>query len=166
MTYPGVPGYATACKGSDRFSSACSCIGVTGITITAPAPSTTVTVTATVTEEPIVAQGSIQPILRYARAETDVCPTAPDAAISHLPPSLCVRTGGGAIGQLHLRGLRPANSCAGSTPEEQASRCRFLLYHDASCTNIAETYTTFEDTCVPLNGMMAMALQCHCQQKL
>lgn len=35
--------------GSVRCSSACSCIGVTGVTTTALAPSTTITVTATAT---------------------------------------------------------------------------------------------------------------------
>ncbi|EPS41104.1 hypothetical protein H072_4990 [Dactylellina haptotyla CBS 200.50] len=40
-----IPGYATACSGSVAYSSACSCIGVTGTTITVAAPSTTITVT-------------------------------------------------------------------------------------------------------------------------
>jgi hypothetical protein len=44
-----IPSYASACSGSVRYSSACSCIGVTGVTTTAPAPSTTVTATATAT---------------------------------------------------------------------------------------------------------------------
>jgi hypothetical protein len=42
-----IPSYASACSGSVRYSSACSCIGVTRSTVTAPTPSTTVTVTAT-----------------------------------------------------------------------------------------------------------------------
>ncbi|MCJ1354101.1 MAG: hypothetical protein MMC33_004088 [Icmadophila ericetorum] len=42
-----IPTYASACSGSVRYSSACSCIGVTASTTTAPSPSTTVTVTAT-----------------------------------------------------------------------------------------------------------------------
>ncbi|MCJ1297681.1 hypothetical protein MMC08_000469 [Hypocenomyce scalaris] len=42
-----IPSYASACSGSVRYSSACSCIGVTKSTTTAPTPSTTVTVTAT-----------------------------------------------------------------------------------------------------------------------
>ncbi|KAK6356070.1 hypothetical protein TWF718_000444 [Orbilia javanica] len=38
------PSYATPCSGFYRFSSACSCIGVTPRIITAPAPSTTITI--------------------------------------------------------------------------------------------------------------------------
>ncbi|KAK6514726.1 hypothetical protein TWF281_004921 [Arthrobotrys megalospora] len=42
------PAWASACSGAVRFTSACSCIGVTtAITVTAPAPSTTITVTET-----------------------------------------------------------------------------------------------------------------------
>ena len=37
-----IPSYASACSGSVRYSSACSCIGVTGVTTTAlPAPRVT-----------------------------------------------------------------------------------------------------------------------------
>ena len=39
-----IPTYASACSGSVRYSSACSCIGATHSTVTAPAPSTTTTV--------------------------------------------------------------------------------------------------------------------------
>ena len=42
-----IPTYASACSGSVRYSSACSCIGVTKSTTTAPTPITTTTVTAT-----------------------------------------------------------------------------------------------------------------------
>ncbi|KAK6330108.1 hypothetical protein TWF718_003536 [Orbilia javanica] len=38
------PSYATPCSGFYRFSSACSCIGVTPRIITVPAPSTTITI--------------------------------------------------------------------------------------------------------------------------
>ncbi|KAF3933264.1 hypothetical protein ABW19_dt0208715 [Dactylella cylindrospora] len=43
-----IPAYASACSGSVRYSSACSCIGVTASTITVLAPSTTITETTTV----------------------------------------------------------------------------------------------------------------------
>jgi hypothetical protein len=33
-----VPSYASACSGSARYSSACSCFGVTRATVTAPIP--------------------------------------------------------------------------------------------------------------------------------
>ncbi|KAK6331481.1 hypothetical protein TWF730_004563 [Orbilia blumenaviensis] len=47
---PTIPAYASPCSGEARFTSACSCIGVTGpITVTAPVPSTTITLTTTVT---------------------------------------------------------------------------------------------------------------------
>jgi len=42
-----IPAYASACSGSVRYSSACSCIGVTKSTTTAPTPITTKTVTVT-----------------------------------------------------------------------------------------------------------------------
>ncbi|MCJ1282496.1 hypothetical protein MMC26_001819 [Xylographa opegraphella] len=42
-----IPTYASACSGSVRYSSACSCIGVTRSTTTAPTPVTTTTVTVT-----------------------------------------------------------------------------------------------------------------------
>ncbi|MCJ1402848.1 hypothetical protein MMC11_006069 [Xylographa trunciseda] len=44
-----VPAYASSCSGTARYSSACSCFGVTHSTSTAPTPSTTITVTATAT---------------------------------------------------------------------------------------------------------------------
>ncbi|KAI9172257.1 hypothetical protein HJFPF1_01754 [Paramyrothecium foliicola] len=40
---PALPTYASACSGTVRYSSACSCIGVTGQTVTATAVTTTVT---------------------------------------------------------------------------------------------------------------------------
>jgi hypothetical protein len=41
-----IPAYASPCSGAIRYSSACSCIGVTATTITASAPTTTITKTA------------------------------------------------------------------------------------------------------------------------
>ena len=51
-TPTSIPTYASACSGTVRYSSACSCIGATHTTTTAKAPTTTTTVstTATVTE--------------------------------------------------------------------------------------------------------------------
>ncbi|KAL2069181.1 hypothetical protein VTL71DRAFT_15519 [Oculimacula yallundae] len=43
----GIPTYASACSGSVRYSSACSCIGVRGTTITAATPTFIVTVSNT-----------------------------------------------------------------------------------------------------------------------
>lgn len=40
-----MPTYASACSGTARYSSACSCAGVTGVTSTAPTPTVTVTET-------------------------------------------------------------------------------------------------------------------------
>ncbi|KAF3903277.1 hypothetical protein ABW20_dc0109235 [Dactylellina cionopaga] len=42
-----IPAYASACSGAVRYSSACSCIGITGATTTVDAPLTTVTITTT-----------------------------------------------------------------------------------------------------------------------
>ncbi|MCJ1391564.1 hypothetical protein MMC18_004428 [Xylographa bjoerkii] len=44
-----IPPYASACSGTARYASACSCIGVTPTTKTAAAPIVTVTATVTVT---------------------------------------------------------------------------------------------------------------------
>jgi hypothetical protein len=44
-----IPAYASPCSGSVRYSSACSCIGVTHTTTTAPTPTTVVTADATST---------------------------------------------------------------------------------------------------------------------
>ena len=52
-TPTSIPAYASACSGTARYSSACSCIGVTHTTTTAAAPTTTTTTfseTTTVTE--------------------------------------------------------------------------------------------------------------------
>jgi hypothetical protein len=40
-----IPTYASSCNGSIRYSSACSCIGVSASTLTAATPTTTITVT-------------------------------------------------------------------------------------------------------------------------
>jgi hypothetical protein len=44
-----VPTYASACSGTVRYSSACSCWGITAMTTTAATPVTTTTVTVTAT---------------------------------------------------------------------------------------------------------------------
>ncbi|KAK6535469.1 hypothetical protein TWF694_001925 [Orbilia ellipsospora] len=44
-----IPAYASPCSGAARYSSACSCIGVSHVTVTVPAPSTTITQTTTST---------------------------------------------------------------------------------------------------------------------
>ena len=45
ITMPqNVPAYASPCSGTARYSSACSCAGVTPVTITAPTPTVTATV--------------------------------------------------------------------------------------------------------------------------
>ncbi|MCJ1353139.1 MAG: hypothetical protein MMC33_003124 [Icmadophila ericetorum] len=46
----GIPTYASACSGSVRYSSACSCVGANVVTVTAAQLSTTVTGTVTVSE--------------------------------------------------------------------------------------------------------------------
>ncbi|MCJ1408961.1 hypothetical protein MMC19_003038 [Ptychographa xylographoides] len=47
VTPSSVPTYASACSGTARYSSACSCAGITKSTSTAPTPVTTVTVSVT-----------------------------------------------------------------------------------------------------------------------
>ena len=53
-----IPSYASACSGSVRYSSACSCVGATKSTTTAPTPVTTTTVTATAVQTAVVTQTS------------------------------------------------------------------------------------------------------------
>ncbi|KAF3903675.1 hypothetical protein AA313_de0207753 [Arthrobotrys entomopaga] len=43
-----IPAYASPCSGSVRYSSACSCMGISAITITAPAPTTVITTQLTI----------------------------------------------------------------------------------------------------------------------
>ncbi|KAL3959620.1 hypothetical protein ACCO45_004737 [Purpureocillium lilacinum] len=44
---PAVPAYATACADGSKYSSACSCWGITAVVTTAPTPTKTTTVTVT-----------------------------------------------------------------------------------------------------------------------
>ena len=53
-----IPSYASACSGSVRYSSACSCVGATKSTSTAPTPVTTTTVTVTAVQTSVVTQTS------------------------------------------------------------------------------------------------------------
>ena len=55
-----IPTYASACSGSVRYSSACSCIGVTATTITVATPSTTKTVSTTVTPTVVTLYTTLQ----------------------------------------------------------------------------------------------------------
>lgn len=48
MQPTSVPTYASACSGTVRYSSACSCWGITAMTTTVPTPTVTATVTTTV----------------------------------------------------------------------------------------------------------------------
>lgn len=54
-----IPTYASACSGAVRYSSACSCIGVTAETITANSPVTTVTVSQTVTPTTLTVESTV-----------------------------------------------------------------------------------------------------------
>lgn len=42
-----VPAYASSCQGAAKYSSACSCWGITAVVTTAPVPTKTATVTVT-----------------------------------------------------------------------------------------------------------------------
>lgn len=70
-----IPSYASACSGSVRYSSACSCIGVTGSTVTAPTPSTTVTVTATASQTVLNTETS------FATQTVDITATVTESTI-------------------------------------------------------------------------------------
>lgn len=54
-----IPTYASACSGAVRYSSACSCIGVTAETITADSPVTTVTVSTTETPTTVTIDSTV-----------------------------------------------------------------------------------------------------------
>ncbi|KAE9371747.1 hypothetical protein N431DRAFT_467909 [Stipitochalara longipes BDJ] len=61
VTASDIPTYASACSGAVKYASACSCIGVSAVTITAAAPSITITqsLTSTSTTTSVVSLTSI-----------------------------------------------------------------------------------------------------------
>jgi hypothetical protein len=65
-----IPTYASACSGSVRYSSACSCIGITGTTSTAPTPIATATAPAVVVE-------NTHPYINYQGYEDTSCSQGP-----------------------------------------------------------------------------------------
>ncbi|KAL8807403.1 MAG: hypothetical protein Q9182_000742 [Xanthomendoza sp. 2 TL-2023] len=69
-----VPAYASPCSGAVRYSSACSCFGVTQATVTAAAPTSTSTVTAIAS--PTVSTATTL-VVQTTTTVAKTCPTSP-----------------------------------------------------------------------------------------
>ncbi|KAL8815150.1 MAG: hypothetical protein Q9223_005685 [Gallowayella weberi] len=69
-----VPAYASPCSGTVRYSSACSCFGVTQATVTAAAPTSTSIVT--VTASPTVSTATTL-VVQTTTTVAKTCPTSP-----------------------------------------------------------------------------------------
>jgi hypothetical protein len=77
-----IPAYASACSGSVRYSSACSCIGVTGATTTGLSASKTVTVTTTTTNTASVTDAFVPASLTFNLNTYDAACTGPENQIT------------------------------------------------------------------------------------
>jgi hypothetical protein len=115
---PSIPSYASACTGAHYFS-ACSCIGVTGVTTTALAPSTTVTVTAEVTSTAIAYDGPTIPVTFYSGQ----CTTVSEQVTFEIGPCYPVVGLSGGFGTLSL-GSCPSGSCI------------IYAYSDSCCASV------------------------------
>ena len=148
-----IPNYASACSGSVRYSSACSCIGVTAQTVIASTPATTVTVTATVTGYSLP-----QPTLAYTPTGNE-CPGSSLNSIGDgtLPNGQCTGTQGATYFSLHE--YSPSNTCAGSDP---APNCRMYLYNDNSCQTLFDTFNANPNTCLYVGTNLSVKLVCSC----
>ncbi|MCJ1245337.1 hypothetical protein MMC30_002541 [Trapelia coarctata] len=92
-----IPAYASPCSGSVRYSSACSCYGITAETITVPAGTTTtvltknvfITATATTTTTTTIAtppSGSYNPTIPPSYTDCLFDPNVPESKVQLLDP--------------------------------------------------------------------------------
>lgn len=146
-----IPTYASACSGSARYSSACSCIGVTAQTIIVSATASTVTATVTVTGSPFP-----QPTLAITPTG-DLCPGPSLNGIGDgvLVQGQCRETQGATYFYLH--DYSPSNTCTGSEP---ALTCRLYLYNDNSCQDLFDNFTATPGTCTYVGTNRSVKMVC------
>ncbi|TPX16361.1 uncharacterized protein E0L32_004010 [Thyridium curvatum] len=128
--YPtSIPTYASACSGSVRYSSACSCVGVSQSTITVATPTTTVYVTACTLPSPTAeACGTVMtgPNSRQYQVECGLAYTGSSSLSS------------GTVGSYQ----ECFNACAGS------SACGSFTFDSAQCTNNCQLFGVYDATTV------------------
>ncbi|MCJ1245751.1 hypothetical protein MMC30_002955 [Trapelia coarctata] len=119
-----IPAYASACSGAVRYSSACSCVGVTGTTITAVAPTTiaTITVTAITTLPPVTT--TVATVIAGPASSTVVqCQNPlPTFVIQEILPN---NPGNQLFGRISLANTE--NSNVGFVTADQSQASRFSL---------------------------------------
>jgi hypothetical protein len=76
-----IPSYASACSGAVRYSSACSCVGVTARTTYAPTPVTTITVSSTYTPTTVTVSRTVLTRTGTATIATETVTTT-DATVT------------------------------------------------------------------------------------
>ncbi|MCJ1420347.1 hypothetical protein MMC32_006704 [Xylographa parallela] len=120
-----IPTYASACSGSVRYSSACSCIGVTATTSTATTPVTTVTVTVTAdVTKPTVAFTGFYGQNCDAGTENGDDGSFIEGECQSLPDQISIDEEG---------------FSAGSSTGLTAADCMITFYTDTGCTVVERT---------------------------
>ncbi|MCJ1296429.1 hypothetical protein MMC34_007995 [Xylographa carneopallida] len=120
-----IPTYASACSGSVRYSSACSCIGVTATTSTAATPLTTVTVTVTASvTKPTVAFTGFYGQNCDAGTENGDDGSFVEGECVSLPDQISIEEDG---------------FSAGSSTGLTAADCTITFYSDSGCTIVEHT---------------------------
>ncbi|MCJ1400014.1 hypothetical protein MMC11_003217 [Xylographa trunciseda] len=120
-----IPTYASACSGSARYSSACSCIGVTATTSTAATPLTTVTVTVTAEiTKPTVAFTGFYGQACDAGTENGDDGSFIEGECISLPDQISIDDEG---------------FSAGSSVGLTAADCTITFYSDPACTQVEHT---------------------------
>ncbi|MCJ1388317.1 hypothetical protein MMC18_001163 [Xylographa bjoerkii] len=115
-----IPTYASACSGSVRYSSACSCIGVTATTSTASTPMTTVTVTVTADET--------KPTVAFTGFYTQSC----DAGTENGDDGSFIE--GECMGLPDQISIEDGGFSAGTSTGLTAADCTITFYSDTACT--------------------------------
>ncbi|KAF4627125.1 hypothetical protein G7Y89_g11032 [Cudoniella acicularis] len=141
-----IPAYASACSGSVRYSSACSCVSATASTAFAPTPTTTKTVFATVVQTAAPTLTVTQYLNEYncaAQAEGDT-PTV-------LNINQCVIVD--ASNSINFGTFIPG-ACS-------ASQCTVQSFGDFYCANgITGTYPVGDTACLDADPIYALKLVC------
>ncbi|MCJ1387154.1 hypothetical protein MMC17_010287 [Xylographa soralifera] len=171
-----VPTYASACSGTARYSSACSCFGVTHSTTTASTPSTTITVTATVIAtatsivtsttilditSTVIASITLTDLITATAVVTDaVTATSIDAVTAtttSVPlPAPCggITSGGGSCGCEYtiLCGVQFVDTGAGTDVSTTSTfaQCLQVCDNNFQCSSL--TYNVVTGQCIQLKG--------------